>query len=41
MTNDSVIVALMQQLVLNAIGTADADFNNVSGLRIYQSEDIS
>jgi predicted nucleic acid-binding protein len=41
MTNDSVTVALMRQLDLNAIATADADFNNMSGLRVYQPEDIS
>ena len=41
MTNDSVTVALMQQLDLNAIATADADFNNVSGLQVYQPEDIA
>jgi predicted nucleic acid-binding protein len=41
MTNDSVTVALMQHLDLNAIATADADFNNVSSLRVYQPEDIS
>jgi predicted nucleic acid-binding protein len=41
MTNDSVTVALMQQLDLNAIATADADFNDMSGLHVYQPEDIS
>jgi predicted nucleic acid-binding protein len=41
MTNDSVTVALMRQLDLPVIATADADFNNVSGLRVYQPEDIS
>ena len=41
MTNDSVTVALMRQLSLTAIATADADFNNVSGLRVYQPDDIS
>jgi predicted nucleic acid-binding protein len=41
MTNDSVTVALMHQLGLNAIATADADFTNVSGIRVYQPEDIS
>jgi len=41
MTNDSVTMALMRQLDLCAIATADADFNNVSGFRVYQPEDIS
>jgi predicted nucleic acid-binding protein len=41
MTNDSVTVALMHQLGLTAIATADADFNNVSDLRVYQPDDIS
>ena len=41
MSNDSVTVALMRQLGLTVIATADADFNNVSGLRVYQPEDIS
>ena len=41
MTNDSVSVALMCQLDLSAIATADADFNNVLGLHVYQPEDIS
>ena len=41
MTNDSVTMALMRQLDLSAIATADADFNNVSGLRVYQPEAIS
>jgi predicted nucleic acid-binding protein len=41
MTNDSVSVALMRQLDLSTIATADADFNNVSDLHVYQPEDIS
>jgi predicted nucleic acid-binding protein len=41
MTNDSITVALMRHLGLTAIATADADFNNVSDLRVYQPEDIS
>jgi predicted nucleic acid-binding protein len=40
MTNDSVTVTLMRQLGLTAIATADADFNNISGLQVYQPEDI-
>lgn len=41
MTNDSVTVALMRHLGLTASATAEADCNNVSGLRVYQPEDIS
>lgn len=41
MTNDSVTVALMRKLGLTDIATADADFNHVSALRVYQPEDIS
>jgi predicted nucleic acid-binding protein len=41
MTNDSVTVALMRQLDLSAIATADDDFNNVASFRVYQPEDIS
>ena len=41
MTNDSVSVSLMRHLGLTAIATADADFNNISGLRVDQPEDIS
>ena len=41
MSNDSVTVALMRQLGLTIIATADADFNNVSGLQVYQPDDIS
>jgi predicted nucleic acid-binding protein len=41
MSNDSVTVALMRQMGLTAIATVDADFNNVSGLHVYQPEDIS
>jgi predicted nucleic acid-binding protein len=41
MSNDSVTVALMRQLGLTVIATADADFNNGSGLQVYQPDDIS
>jgi len=41
MTNDSVTVALMRKLGLTAIATADADFDNLSALRVYQPGDIS
>jgi predicted nucleic acid-binding protein len=41
MSNDSVTVALMRQLGLTVIATADADFNNVSGLQVYQPDDIA
>jgi predicted nucleic acid-binding protein len=41
MTNDSVSVALMHQLNLSAIATADADFTTVSGFHVYQPGDIS
>ena len=41
MTNDSVTVALMRKLGLTAIATADADFDNISALRVYQPRDIS
>ena len=40
MTNDSVTVALMRKLGLTAIATADADFDNVSHIRVYQPGDI-
>ena len=40
MTNDSVTVALMRKLGLTAIATADADFDNLSALRVYQPGDI-
>jgi predicted nucleic acid-binding protein len=41
MTNDSVAVALMRKLRLTAIATADADFDHLSALRVYQPGDIS
>jgi predicted nucleic acid-binding protein len=41
MTNDSITVALMRKLSLTAIATADADFDNISALRVYQPGDIS
>jgi predicted nucleic acid-binding protein len=41
MTNDSVTVALMRKMGLRDIATADADFDNVSHLRVYQPGDIS
>ena len=41
MSNDSVTVALMRRLGLTAIATADTDFNNVSGLQVYQPGDIA
>ncbi len=40
LTNDSVTVALMQKLSLTNIATFDADFTNVSSLRVYQPEDL-
>lgn len=40
MTNDSITVALMRKLSLTAIATADADFDNLSALRVYQPGDI-
>jgi uncharacterized protein len=41
MTNDSITVALMRKLSLTAIATADADFDNISALRVYRPGDIS
>ena len=41
MTNDSITVALMRKLSLTAIATADADFDDISALRVYQPGDIS
>jgi len=40
MTNDSVTVALMRMMGLIDIATADADFDNVSHIRVYQPGDI-
>jgi predicted nucleic acid-binding protein len=40
MTNDSVTVALMRKMELLDIATADADFDNVSHIRVYQPGDI-
>jgi predicted nucleic acid-binding protein len=40
MTNDSVTVALMRMMGLIDIATADADFDNVSPIRVYQPGDI-
>jgi hypothetical protein len=40
MTNDSVTVALMRTLGVTDVATADADFNNVSNIRVYQPGDI-
>jgi predicted nucleic acid-binding protein len=40
MTNDSVTVALMRKMELLNIATADADFDNVSHIRLYQPGDI-
>ena len=41
MTNDSITVALMRKLSLTAIATADADFDAISVLSVYQPGDIS
>ena len=35
MTNDSVTVALMRKMGVTDVATADADFNNVSHVRVY------
>jgi predicted nucleic acid-binding protein len=40
MTNDSVTAALMRQMGLTDIATADADLDNVSHLSVYQPGDI-
>jgi predicted nucleic acid-binding protein len=40
MTNDSVTVALMRKMGVTDVATADADFNNVSHIRVYQPGDI-
>jgi predicted nucleic acid-binding protein len=40
MTNDSVTVALMRTLGVTDVATADADFNNVSDIRVYQPGDM-
>ena len=40
MTNDSVTVALMRKTGLIDIATADADFDRVSHIRVYQPGDI-
>lgn len=40
MTNDSVTVALMRKMGLTDVATADADFNNISHIRVYQPGDI-
>jgi predicted nucleic acid-binding protein len=40
MTNDSVTVALMRKMELTDVATADADFNSVSYIRVYQPGDI-
>ena len=41
MTSDSITVAFMRKLSLTAIATADADFDDISALRVYQPGDIS
>jgi predicted nucleic acid-binding protein len=40
MTNDSVTVAFMRKMGLTDVATADADFNNVSYISVYQPGDI-
>lgn len=40
MTNDSVTVALVRKMGLRDVATADADFNNVSHISVYQPGDI-
>ena len=40
MTNDSVTMALMRKMGLTDVATADADFNNISHIRVYQPGDI-
>jgi predicted nucleic acid-binding protein len=40
MTNASVTVALMRKMELTDVETTDADFNNVSHIRVYQPGDI-
>jgi predicted nucleic acid-binding protein len=41
MTNDSATVACMRTMELTDIATADADFNNVPHISVYQPGDIS
>ena len=40
MINDSVTVALMRKMGVTDIAMADADFNNVLHIRVYQPGDI-
>jgi predicted nucleic acid-binding protein len=41
LTNDSVLVAAMQELSLQKLATLDKDFVSVSGLFIYQPTDVA
>jgi len=40
MTNDSVTVAMMHELGLTQIATHDSDLHRVSGLAVYQPDDV-
>ncbi|MGH9843321.1 MAG: type II toxin-antitoxin system VapC family toxin [Blastocatellia bacterium] len=41
LTNDSLLVAAMQELKLQKLATLDHDFARVSGLLVYQPTDVS
>ena len=40
LTNDSVLVATMRDAGIEAIATADSDFDRVKGLRVYRPTDL-
>jgi predicted nucleic acid-binding protein len=41
LTNDSLLVAAMQELGLQKLATLDQDFSRVSGLLVYQPADLT
>lgn len=41
LTNDSLLVATMQELSLQKLATRDQDFEQIGGLQIYQPTDIT
>ena len=41
LTNDSLLIAAMQELNLQKLATLDQDFARVSGLQVYQPTDMT
>lgn len=40
LTNDSILVAVMQELNLNKLATLDSDFDRIESLSVYKPSDV-